>query len=279
MQNIHTNTDTNFTICQAGSDKIYSDNMHPDRARSAPTLSDQPWAGEERSGLVHSIQSLGTLDGPGVRFVVFMQGCSLRCGCCHNPDTWNLSGGTKYTPEEILKKVVRYKEYFGTKGGITISGGEPLLQPEFAYEVFRLCHEAGINTCLDTSGSLWNDKIQKLLPQTDRVLLDIKYTNDFQYRKHTGCGIDGPLRFLAYLEAQKIPVTLRQVIIPTLNDTEENILKLKDIAAKHTCVDKIELLPFRKICQTKYDNLQIPFAFGHLPEPSQELMNKLNKLL
>ncbi len=230
-------------------------------------------------GHVHSIQSLGTLDGPGVRFVVFMQGCSLRCGCCHNPDTWAFSGGATYTPEALVKKAVRYKEYFGTKGGITISGGEPLLQPEFVHEVFRLCHAEGINTCLDTSGSLWNDKIQKLLTETDRVLLDIKYTNDAQYREYVGCGIDGPLKFLAYLDEQKIPVTLRQVIIPTLNDMEENILTLKNIAAKYTCIDKTELLPFRKICQTKYDNMQIPFAFGHLPEPSQEMMDKLNKLL
>lgn len=233
----------------------------------------------ERSGRIHSIQSLGTVDGPGVRFVVFMQGCNLRCGCCHNPDTWSLSGGTVYTPEEILKKVVRYREYFKDKGGITISGGEPLLQPEFVHEVFRLCHEAGINTCLDTSGSLWNEQIQALLAETDRVLLDIKYTTDTAYRRYAGCGIDGPLQFLQYLNQQKIPVTLRQVIIPTLNDTEDNILALRDIATKHPCVDKIELLPFRKICQTKYDNMKLPFAFGHLPEPTQELMDKLNTIL
>lgn len=230
-------------------------------------------------GRVHSIQSLGTVDGPGVRFVVFMQGCNLRCGCCHNPDTWSVSGGTEYTPEEIVKRVIRYREYFKNKGGITISGGEPLLQPEFVHEVFRLCHAEGINTCLDTSGSLWNDQIQALLTETDRVLLDIKYVTDEQYRTYVGCGIDGPLQFLNYLNEQKIPVTLRQVIIPTLNNTEENIARLKEIAGSHACVDKIELLPFHKICQTKYDSLQIPFAFGHLPEPSKEQMTLLNSLL
>ena len=230
-------------------------------------------------GHVHSIQSLGTVDGPGVRFVVFMQGCNLHCGCCHNPDTWELSGKTSYTPEEIARRAARYKEYFGAKGGITISGGEPLLQPEFVHEVFRLCHEEGINTCLDTSGSLWNEKIQQLLAETDRVLLDIKYTTDAMYREYVGCGIDGPLEFLDYLNKHQIPVTLRQVIIPTLNDTEENILALKEIAGRHSCVDKIELLPFRKICQVKYDDMKLSFALGYLPEPTKEIMDKLNGLL
>ena len=230
-------------------------------------------------GNVHSIQSLGTVDGPGVRFVLFLQGCNLRCGCCHNPDTWELSGGTEYTPAEIVDKVKRYKEYFGADGGITISGGEPLLQADFCREVFTLCHENGINTCLDTSGSILNDSIKELLAVCDRVLLDIKYTNDTDYREHAGCGIDKPLEFLDYLENKKIPVTLRQVIIPTLTDNEENIILLKQIADKHSCVDKIELLPFRKICQTKYDNMNLEFRFGNLPEPNTETIKQLNQLL
>ena len=230
-------------------------------------------------GNIHSLQSLGTVDGPGIRFVVFMQGCNLRCGCCHNPDTWALDGGTEYTPEQILQKVLRCKEYFGETGGITISGGEPLLQSEFCYELFSLCKKSGINTCLDTSGSILNDGVKKLLTVTDRVLLDIKYTNDEQYRENVGCSIEEPLRFLAYLQEQKIPTTLRQVIIPTLTDSEENIELLKDIADRHPVVDKIELLPFRKICQTKYDNMELSFKFGHLPEPTQEEMKKLNNLL
>lgn len=230
-------------------------------------------------GNIHSLQSLGTVDGPGIRFVVFMQGCNLRCGCCHNPDTWEISGGTEYTPEQILQKVLRCKEYFGKTGGITISGGEPLLQSEFCYELFSLCHNEGINTCLDTSGSILDESAKKLLTVTDRVLLDIKYTNDEQYRENVGCSIEEPLRFLAYLQEQKIPTTLRQVIIPTLTDSEENIKLLKDIADTHPVVDKIELLPFRKICQTKYDNMNIPFRFGNIPEPTQETMKNINKLL
>ena len=229
--------------------------------------------------IVHSIQSLGTVDGPGIRFVVFLKGCNLRCGCCHNPDTWDVSGGTEYTAEQIVEKAVRYKEYFGEQGGITLSGGEPLLQSEFAREVFALCHENGINTCLDTSGSFLNDQAKQLLKVTDRVLLDIKYTTDEDYKKHVGCPISAPLEFLDYLEAQKIPTTLRQVIIPTLNDSEENIKALKSIANAHENVDKTELLPFKKICQVKYDNLKIDFPFTNLPEPDKALMDKLNKLL
>ena len=231
------------------------------------------------NGNIHSLQSLGTVDGPGIRFVVFMQGCNLRCGCCHNPDTWEISGGTEYTPEQILQKVLRCKDYFGKTGGITISGGEPLLQSEFCYELFSLCHKEGINTCLDTSGSILDESVKKLLTVTDRVLLDIKYTNDEQYRENVGCSIEEPLRFLAYLQTQKIPTTLRQVIIPTLTDNEENIKLLKDIADTHPVIDKIELLPFRKICQTKYDNMNIPFRFGNIPEPTQETMKNINKLL
>ena len=231
------------------------------------------------TGNVHSIQSLGTVDGPGVRFVVFLQGCNLRCGCCHNPDTWETVGGTRYTAQQIVDKATRYKEYFGKDGGITLSGGEPLLQAQFAYEVFSLCHENGVNTCLDTSGCILNDEVKKLLAVTDRVLLDIKYTTDAQYRKYAGCSIDKPLEFLAYLNQQKIPVTLRQVIIPTLTDNEENIKRLKNIANKHPVVDKIELLPFRKICQTKYDNMGLEFRFGHLSEPNANTMNKLNKII
>lgn len=230
-------------------------------------------------GIVHSIQSLGTVDGPGVRFVVFLKGCNLRCGCCHNPDTWECDGGTRYTAREIVDKAVRYKEYFGKKGGITLSGGEPLLQTDFAREVFELSHEAGINTCLDTSGSIWNDSVKALLAQTDRILLDIKYTTDSLYREYVGCNMDAPLAFLDNVDELSVPVTLRQVIIPTLNDTVENICALRKIADAHPCVDKVELLPFRKICQVKYDKMGIPFPFAHLPEPSSDTMRTLNALL
>jgi pyruvate formate lyase activating enzyme len=230
-------------------------------------------------GRVHSFQSLGTLDGPGVRFVVFLSGCNLRCGCCHNPDTWEIGAGTEYTAEDILRRVVRYREYYGREGGITVSGGEPLLQADFVRELFTLCKQNGVNTCLDTSGSIINDSALALLDVCDRVLLDIKYTNDADYKNYVGCSIEKPLRFLDILSERNIPTTVRQVTIPTLNDNEDNMLLLKEIVKAHPNVDKIELLPFRKICQVKYDNLGIRFPFGHLPEPTKEKMAELNSII
>lgn len=230
-------------------------------------------------GRIHSIQSMGTLDGPGVRFVAFLQGCPLRCGCCHNPDTWETDGGSLTTPEALVGKACRFREYFGKDGGITLSGGEPLLQADFARETFALCREQGIHTCLDTSGCILTDATRALLGVTDRVLLDIKYTNDADYRRFVGCSLDAPLKFLAYLNEKGIPTTLRQVIIPSLNDSEESVVALRDIARAHQCVDGIELLPFRKMCQVKYDQLGQTFAFGHLDEPSREKMVELERLV
>ena len=230
-------------------------------------------------GKIHSFQSLGTVDGPGVRFVVFMQGCNLRCACCHNPDTHSFDGGMLYTPEEILKKVTRYREYFGNDGGITLSGGEPILQAKFAHRLFSLCHSEGINTCLDTSGGILNDDVKALISETDRVLLDIKFTTDDDYRRYVGCSIEPVLKFLSYLNEKNVKTTLRQVIIPTLNDSEESILRLKKIIRENPSIDKTELLPFKKICQTKYDNLKIPFPLAHLPEPKKSEIQRLEKLL
>lgn len=231
------------------------------------------------TGKVNSFQSLGTVDGPGIRFVVFLQGCNLRCSCCHNPETWDISGGRAYTPLEIAQKAERYKEYFGFEGGITLSGGEPLLQAEFAAEVFKICKEKGINTCLDTSGSVLNNSVKKLLSYTDTVLLDIKYTNDADYKNYVGCDFSKPVEFLEYLKENNIPTVIRQVIIPTVNDNEENIKKLADIVKKHPNIIKTELLPFKKLCQAKYDNLDIPFPFKYIPTPNHEDMEKLKALL
>ncbi len=233
----------------------------------------------ETVGKVHSFQSLGTVDGPGVRFVVFTQGCNLRCKCCHNPDTWNMNDAKEFTAQEVYEKAKRYKEYFGNDGGITISGGEPLLQPLFVKELFALCRENGINTCLDTSGSILNDDIKSALIYTDRVLLDIKYTDDDSYKEYVGCSYAPVLDFLSYLEECGIKTTLRQVIIPTKNDNDENILRLKTLADTHSCVDKIELLPFRKICQVKYDDMKLDFPFSSIPEPDSDTVQRLKKLV
>lgn len=231
------------------------------------------------TGRINSFQSLGTVDGPGIRFVVFMQGCPLRCGCCHNPDTWDYSAETEYTAEQVIKKALNFTDYFGTDGGITVSGGEPLLQAEFVRKLFRLCHDNDVNTCLDTSGCILNESVKKLLNITDRVLLDIKYTDGELYKKHVGCELASVIEFLEYLEKQKISTTVRQVIIPTLNDNKESVLKLKEITDKYACVDKVELLPFKKICQVKYDQLKIDFAFKDIPIPTKEKMQELNEYL
>lgn len=233
----------------------------------------------QNQGKVHSFQSLGTLDGPGVRFVVFLQGCPLRCSCCHNPDTWDFNGGQEYSAKEVVDKALRYVEYFGTDGGITLSGGEPLSQPEFSREIFLLAKQNGINTCLDTSGCILNDNVKRLLEYTDRVLLDVKYDNPIDYQRYVKGNIDTVLGFLAYLEQKKIKTTLRQVVIPTINDNAKSVQFLLTLAKNHMVVDKIELLPFKKICEVKYQNMGLDFPFKNIETPTKETMQKLNDLL
>ena len=235
--------------------------------------------GHGAEGRVHSIQSMGTLDGPGVRFVIFLQGCPLRCKCCHNPDTWDTDGGKVFEAEELVRRALRFREYFGENGGVTVSGGEPLLQPEFVREIFELCRKQKIDTCLDTSGCILTSEVKSLLEYTDRVLLDIKYTSDSDYRAYVGCGIDKPTAFLEYLCEKKIPTVIRQVVIPTVNDSDEQILSLARLAYSYDNVEKIELLPFRKICQVKYDNMGIEFPFADIPEPDKALLGRLEQLI
>lgn len=234
-------------------------------------------------GFVNSIQTLGTLDGPGVRFVVFLQGCALHCGYCHNPETQEMAGGKEYTSEEIVQKAVRYKEYYGQEGGITLSGGEPILQPEFATEIFEKCHQNGINTCLDTSGSVINSAVEKLIDETDYIMLDIKFTNNGDYEKYVGCQLSKPLEFLEMLDKKGKNVRLRQVIVPALNDDDDNLLNLSQIVKKYSCVKKVELLPFKKICKTKYDALNREFLFDRFDSASpinvKALQEKLNNLI
>ena len=228
---------------------------------------------------LHSIQTLGTLDGPGVRFVLFLQGCNLRCGCCHNPDTWECMEGKEYGTAELADRAERYREYFGEEGGVTLSGGEPLLQAEAAESFFAECKKRGMNTCLDSSGSIYNEAVEALLGVTDRVLLDIKYPSDGLYREYVGCSIERPLEFLSHLNEKGIKTTLRQVVIPGLNDSEASVRFLLRLKDENPCVDKIELLPFRKICQVKYDKMGIAFRFADIPEPTAERMRELTELL
>lgn len=228
-------------------------------------------------GKIHSFQSLGTLDGPGLRCVVFMQGCNLRCVYCHNPDTWSLNSENEYTPSELFEKIKRYKNYFGKEGGVTFSGGEVLLQSDFVKEVFKLCKKEEISTCIDTSGSIINDSVKELLEYTDVCLLDIKMTNEDDYKKYTKGSFLKTLEFLELLQKNKIRTWIRQVIISGITNNEENIKKLKEIKEKYSCIEKIELLPFRKLCAEKYEKMGIDFPVKDVPETSEETITELNK--
>jgi pyruvate formate lyase activating enzyme len=226
-------------------------------------------------GRIHSFQSLGTVDGPGVRSVIFMQGCPLRCVCCHNPDTWDFEGGTEMSADELVNKVLRYKAYYGEGGGITVSGGEPLMQTEFLLELFKKLKNYGIHTALDTSGCVLNDDVKELLDHTDIVLLDFKYTNAEEYLKNTKMEMSKAQEFLEYLQEADKKTWLRYVVIPNLNDGKEDVAGLFDLKGQYSCIEKIELLPFRKLCLEKYDELGIEFPLKNTPEAKQEYIDEL----
>lgn len=226
-------------------------------------------AGKKITGSIHSCQSMGTLDGPGVRFLVFMQGCPLRCGYCHNPDTWDPEAySIKATPGEVMDKVLRCRNYFGRDGGITVSGGEALMQAEFVKELFCLCQEAGIHTCLDTSGCIWNEETDRLLSVTDLVLLDIKMTSEEDYKKYTKGSLKQTLFFLDRLEERQIDTWIRHVVVPGFNDDKEDLDKLDVLVKDYKCIRQVDLLPFRKLCKEKYERMGIPFPFDKYDEAS-----------
>lgn len=231
------------------------------------------------TGIIHSFQSLGTADGPGVRAVVFMQGCPLRCACCHNPDTWDFNGGTEVTTEEIFAKIKRLKNYFGKSGGVTVSGGEPLMQPEFIKELFTLCKNDGITTAIDTSGCVLNDDIKNVLKLTDTVLLDYKYITNELYKTKVGCEKTKVDEFLEYLNNQNIDTWIRQVIIKDLNNNESSVSKLKELKEKFSCIKKIELLPFKKLCIEKYEKLNLQFPLEETPETTKQEIENLTEYL
>ena len=230
------------------------------------------------TGRIHSFQSLGTVDGPGVRCVVFMQGCPLRCVCCHNPDTWDFSGGEEVEADTLVEKIMRFKSYI-RKGGVTVSGGEPLMQARFVTELFRKLKILGIHTALDTSGCVFNEDVAELLRYTDLVLLDYKYANPDDYLKYTKCGQGRVDEFLNELQKRNIPTWIRRVIIPELNDDEQSAVQLREFVERYTCVEKTELLPFRKLCIEKYKDLGSPFPLADTPEPTKETMEKLNCII
>ncbi len=224
---------------------------------------------------ISSFQSLGTVDGPGVRAVVFLQGCPLRCHCCHNPETWDIKGGNIISGEELLHKILRCKAYFGAKGGVTFSGGEPLLQAQALLKLIPQLKEENIHVALDTSGCALNDTVKKLIDMCDLVLLDYKYTTDDDYFKYTSMKKSAVDDFLSYLNQVGKPTWLRQVIIPTVNDSNESVSILFKLKDKYSCIEKIELLPFRKLCIEKYKELGINFPFNDKREATKEDIEKL----
>ena len=209
-------------------------------------------------GYIHSIESLGGADGPGVRTVVFMQGCPLRCAYCHNPDTWKFFTGEKVSPEDLFKRVIKYKPYYGSEGGVTASGGEPLAQPEFIAEFFKLCKKAGIHTAIDTAGSFFNNKVINVLDYTDLVLLDVKHTNPMKFRELTDGNFSKFMEFLDYCIFTNKPLWLRQVIVPGITDNEDNIRALASLAKESKAL-KVELLPYHDMGAYKWEELELDY--------------------
>ncbi len=229
-------------------------------------------------GNIASFESMGLVDGPGVRFVVFLQGCPLRCAYCHNPEMWNKSEKKiEMTPQQLVEKVKRYLPYFKGEGGLTISGGEPLLQAEFVTEVFKLCKKAKIHTCLDTSG--YGEACDELLDNTDLVILDIKELDKEKYYGLVGQKMDKFCDFLRKCQQKGKKLWLRQVIVPGFNDTEDSVLKLKEFAKTLKNVEKIELLPYHDMAKKKYKTLGIPYKLEDVPNMDKQKCEKLQKLL
>lgn len=216
-------------------------------------------------GFVHSIESFGTVDGPGLRLVVFLQGCVMRCKYCHNPDTWNMSGGRRMSPEAVMQEFRKNRSFY-RDGGITVTGGEPLLQVGFVLELFRLARAENVHTCIDTSGityepgkSAYNDRLDQLLEVTDLVLLDIKHTDPDAHRELTRQDNAGILAFARYLEAKQIPVWIRHVLVPGITDDEAHLKRLGRIIASLSNVKALDVLPYHTMGVEKYRELGIPY--------------------
>jgi len=228
------------------------------------------------TGRIHSFESLGGADGPGLRYVIFMQGCSNRCIYCHNPDTWDFCGGDEYEVEDVVKKVLRFKPYFGEKGGVTVSGGEALMQCDFVSELFFQMHKNCINTVLDTSGIGEKAKFHKLLLHCNLVICDIKFATDDEYLKYCGAHFTDVIKFLKLTEEMNIPVWIRHVIVPKITDTVDYADKIIKLAASFTNTVKIEFLPFKKMCCVKYENMGLTFPLNDTPECDSETLKILS---
>lgn len=235
---------------------------------------------KEIIGNIHSYESFGTVDGPGIRFVVFLQGCPLRCKYCHNPDTWSITDSKiQESPREVFEKVKRYKKYFGKKGGLTITGGEPLLQLDFVLELFKLCKEENIHTALDTSGYIFNNKVKKILEYTDLILLDIKSIDEEVYKNLTGVELSNTLEFAQYLNKINKKTWIRHVVVPEITDNDNLLTRLSDYISKLNNIENIEVLPYHKLGVFKYKELGLNYVLDGIEELSKErLENAINIL-
>ena len=239
----------------------------------------------EIKGHIHSVESFGSADGPGVRYIVFLKGCNMRCQYCHNPDTWAKDGGELMTPEEVLKKAVRYKTYWKEKGGITVSGGEALLQIDFVTELFRLAKEKGVNTCLDTSGNPFSleepfkSKFDELMKYTDLFMLDIKHMDDAAHRKLTGQTNQNILEMAAYLSDHGKAMWIRHVLVPGITTEEDELHRLRSFLDTLKTVERVEVLPYHTLGVFKWKELGIPYQLEGVDPPTKEQIDRAKEIL
>ena len=229
---------------------------------------------------VHSIESFGTVDGPGIRFVLFLQGCHLQCKYCHNRDTWNMNGGEYKSLDDIFEKIMKYKNYIYPNGGVTVTGGEPLLQVKFLIELFKKLKKENIHTCVDTSGMVaLTDDIKKLLSLTDLVLLDIKHINSEKCKNLVGFNNEKELAFARYLSDNNIHMWIRQVLVPGYTDDEQDLLQLKDFISSLSTVDKVEILPYHDMGRYKWENLGFKYELDGVRSSNDDDVNRAKNLL
>lgn len=229
---------------------------------------------------VHSIESFSTVDGPGIRFVLFLQGCHLQCKYCHNRDTWDVNGGEFKSLDDIFDKIMRYKNYIYPNGGVTMTGGEPLLQSKFIFELFKKLKKEGIHTCIDTSGSLpLTDNIKNVLSVTDLVLLDIKHIDDAKCKELVGVSNKLELNFAKYLSDNNIPIWIRQVLVPGYTDDENDLLKLRDFLNTLKTVEKVEILPYHNMGEFKWKKLGFSYPLEGVRQADQADVDRAKKIL
>lgn len=230
---------------------------------------------------VHSVESFGTVDGPGIRFVLFLQGCHLQCKYCHNRDTWDMSSGEYKSIDDIFEKILRYKNYINLSGGgVTVTGGEPLLQVKFLIELFKKLKKANIHTCIDTSGMInITEDIKEVLKYTDLVLLDIKHINDEKCKKLVGFSNKQELEFAQYLNDHHIKMWIRQVLIPGYTDDEQDLKDLKEFIGTLKTVEKVQVLPYHSMGRYKWEKLGLKYELDGVSNANQEDINRARKIL